>query len=280
MTAWEATALASLMATAEVEAFHRDGFVMLRAVLTGEEIETLTRRADAELAAARAGGAGPHALLNLHDLVGRAPAFDALVANPRVLPGVWAVLGWNIQLHHTQLVVTPPAPPGALPGGYGWHQDNNRMNLDLETDLDRRSSPQPRLSLKVGYLLSDLPRPGMGNLCVVPGSQQWGRPAVPLGEQPDGVVEVCGSAGDAILFDRRLWHAASTNVSDQTRRMLFYGYSHRWLRPKCRIGPELVPTATPVERQLLGWATSANGRYEPDDEDVPLRVWLAERGLI
>ncbi|MBV7333724.1 hypothetical protein KFU94_36930 [Chloroflexi bacterium TSY] len=29
-------------------------------------------------------------------------------------------------------------------------------------------------------------------------------------------------------------------------------------------------------RQLLGWATSANGRYDAQPEDVPLRNWIAE----
>ena len=34
------------------------------------------------------------------------------------------------------------------------------MNLDFET-----APPHPRVSVKVGYLLSDLPAPGMGNMC-------------------------------------------------------------------------------------------------------------------
>ena len=30
-------------------------------------------------------------------------------------------------------------------------------------------------------------------------------------------------------------------------------------------------------RQLLGWATSANGYFEPTDEDVPLRAWIRDQ---
>ena len=72
----------------------------------------------------------------------------------------------------------------------------------------------------------------MGNLSAGPGSHRGRRPAVPLGEQPDGAIEVTVVAGDAILFDRRLRHAASTNTSNQTRVLLTYGYSYQWLRPK------------------------------------------------
>ena len=110
-------------------------------------------------------------MLNLHDLVGRDDAFLDLVDWPTTFPKVFGVLGWNIQLFHTQLLVTPPAPANATPDAYGWHQDNNRMNLDFET-----APPHPRVSVKVGYLLSDLPAPGMGNMGMVRGSHLLGRP--------------------------------------------------------------------------------------------------------
>jgi ectoine hydroxylase-related dioxygenase (phytanoyl-CoA dioxygenase family) len=75
-----------------------------------------------------------------------------------------------------------------------------------------------------------------------------------------------------VLFDRRLWHAASTNVSESTRVFVTYGYSYRWLRPKSAMQhQDLFPHISPVRRQLLGYATSANGYFDPTDEDVPLR---------
>lgn len=46
----------------------------------------------------------------------------------------------------------------------------------------------------------------MGNFCVVPGSHRTTQPP-----DPDATVEVTARSGDALLFDRRLWHAASTN---------------------------------------------------------------------
>jgi ectoine hydroxylase-related dioxygenase (phytanoyl-CoA dioxygenase family) len=181
------------------------------------------------------------------------------------------VLGWHIQLFHTQLLVTPPAPSGARPGAYSWHQDNNRMNLDLET------TPQPRVSVKVGYFLTDLPAVGMGNLAVVPGSHRHGRPEVASGDEPEEAVELTAAAGDAVLFDRRLWHSASTNCSSSTRIFVTFGYSYRWLRPKSEMRhDDLFDAVDPVRRQLLGWTSSANARFDPTDDDVPLRAWIAE----
>lgn len=147
------------------------------------------------------------------------------------------------------------------------------MNIDFETP-----PPHPRVSVKVGYFLTDLPRPGMGNLCVVPGSHLWGRPEVALFDQPDGATEITAAAGDAVLFDRRIWHAASTNKSDTTRVFLTYGYSYRWLRPKSKMQHEaLFGRCDPIRRQLLGAApTGANGYFDPTDDDVPLRGWIRD----
>ena len=173
---------------------------------------------------------------------------------------------------HTQLIVTPPAPAGAPPGPYGWHQDNNRMNLDLET------TPQPRVSVKVGYFLTDFPRPGMGNLTVVPGSHLGARPDPSGDEASERAVEVIAEGGDAVLFHRRLWHAASTNTSDRARVFVTYGYSYRWLRPKSAMQhADLFERVDPISRQLLGWASTANGYFEPTADDVPLREWIRER---
>ena len=49
---------------------------------------------------------------------------------------------------------------------------------------------------------------------------------------PEDALATQVKPGDALFFDRRLFHAASPNLSDVERRVLFYGYSYRWLRTK------------------------------------------------
>jgi ectoine hydroxylase len=267
---WDAACVAHLLTNEEEARFERDGFLMIRGALDAGLVDRLRLVTDGEDAGYRGlPDVGRYHVLNRHDLIGRDPAYLDLVDLPTTFPKVFGVLGWHIQLFHTQLIVTPPAPSEAARGGYGWHQDNNRMNLDLE------ATPQPRVSVKVGYFLTDLPDADMGNLCVVPGSHHDGRPAFPLGEQPPGAVEVTAAAGDAILFDRRLWHAASTNRSERARVFLTVGYSYRWLRPKSAMDlGELLDTMPPIRRQLLGATTSASAWFDPSEDDVPLREWM------
>ncbi len=201
------------------------------------------------------------------------PRFADLVDYERILPKVWGILGWNIYLYHAHLIVTPPSGKQPDDKTFGWHQDSGRVNLELE------SHPRPRLSLKVAYFLSDTSEPGRGNFWVIPGSHHrdtLDRPATGVG-QPDGAVPVLAKPGTAVFFDRRLWHTASPNWSDITRKVLFYGYGYRWIRTKDDMTVQsLWEQSDPVRRQLLGWGTNANGYYSPTDADVPLRGWLRE----
>jgi ectoine hydroxylase-related dioxygenase (phytanoyl-CoA dioxygenase family) len=245
--------------------FDEDGFFILADALDPSTVDALRAIADDALDRLRQRGADEHAYFNRHDLVGRHPLFLSLMTWPTVFHKVWQLLGWNIQLFHTQLLVTPTSDPGEPPGPTGWHQDNDRMNLEIEVEL------QPRVSMKVGYFLADIPEPGMGNFCVIPGSH--------LTRSPDdrAGIEIVARAGDAVLFDRRLWHSGSTNQSAVTRRALFYGYSYRWLRPKSDMKVTSLPAFEdfdPIQRQLLGSCTSANGYYTPGAADVPLREWI------
>jgi ectoine hydroxylase-related dioxygenase (phytanoyl-CoA dioxygenase family) len=264
--------LRHLLTDDEHAAIERDGYLMVRGALDASTVEgVLTVAAREDSRYRQQVGVGPHHVLNLHDLVGRDRLWLELVDLPTTFAKVWGILGWHIQLFHTQLIVTPPAPLGAAPGAYGWHQDNNRMNLDIET------TPQPRMSLKVGYFLTDLTQGGMGNLCVVPGSHRYGRPDPAREEAYEGAIEIIADAGDAVIFDRRLWHAASTNTSDRARAFVTYGYSYRWMRTKSAMQhSDTVEVVDPIRRQLLGASTSANAYFDPSEEDIPLRAWIRD----
>ena len=171
--------------------------------------------------------------------------------------------------------VTPPPPPDAEQEKQrlGWHQDSGRLNAELETD------PRPRVSVKIGYFLTDTTETGRGNFYVIPGSHLQNKLEFPPDDvsDPEGATPVCVPPGTAVIFDRRIWHSRSPNESDITRKVLFYGYSYRWLRPRddMTVG-SFIDRCDPIRRQLLGFSTSWHGYTSPTDEDVPLRLWLAE----
>ena len=230
-------------------------------------------RLDAEYRPLR--GLRPTQPLNHLDCIGYDDAFLELLEWPKTIARVIDILGWHIQLYHSHLIVTPPLPPDHEPTSprLHWHQDSGRLNLDLET------RPRPRVSLKVGFFLTDASEPDRGNFHIVPGSHLRNTLEFPEdgAEHPDA-TPVCVSAGDAVFFDRRLWHAAGRNRSDVTRKVIFFGYSYRWLRPRDDMTVDrYLADADPIRGQLLGASpTGGFGYTSPSDEDVPLRAWLVE----
>jgi ectoine hydroxylase-related dioxygenase (phytanoyl-CoA dioxygenase family) len=169
---------------------------------------------------------------------------------------VVGILGSNIYLYHCHIDQNPPLDAPVAPV-WAWHQDGGRQNVEIETEPTR-----PRFSVKVAYFLSDVSRPGRGNLKVVPGSHLLNRmPRSSDGSDPEGAIELCVPAGTAVIFDRRLWHSRSDNYSMITRKVLFVAYTYRWIRPRDDLdidwSAEPYGTLDPARKQLLGWGPTA-----------------------
>lgn len=254
-------------------AFEENGFFHIENALSEQQVSDLTKIVDQIHERTLAAGHADNQAMFVPNFIPENPMFADLVDYERVLPKVWGILGWNIYLYHTHLIVTPPSGQERSDATFGWHQDSGRVNRDIDT------VPRPRLSLKVAYFLSDVGEAGRGNFWVVPGShlQDDLEQPLPAHGQPAGAVPVLAKPGTAVFFDRRLWHAASPNWSDVTRKVLFYGYGYRWIRTKDDMTvSELWSDDDPVRKQLLGYGVNANGHYTPSDDDVPLRGWLNE----
>jgi ectoine hydroxylase len=200
--------------------------------------------------------------------------FLELLNWPRTFPLVWDILGWNIQHYISHLIYYPPESKDSAdrkPGG--WHQDGGRPVPEMER-------PQPRLSLKVGFWLTDISEPDRGGIRIIPGSHKRDRPPERMPENEFGdVMQVRVKAGSAVLFDRRMWHSRGINTSEITRKVLFLGYSYRWLRGlDYNVIPEkILAKCDPICRQLLGDGVDVKGWWQPTDADVPLKGWLTER---
>ena len=215
-------------------------------------------------------------LLSITNVVHEDPALVDLIDWPTTFPIVWGILGWNVYLYHSHIDVTPPADEHALTWRVAWHQDSMRVNDELETH------PRPRLSLKIGFYLTDASQPDRGNTLVLPGSHLQDDLDCPADgvSNPEGAEPLCIKAGSAVIIDRRIWHSRSPNLWDQTRKVVWLGYSYRWLRAKDAMTvAHLYPELDPIRRQILGDGLSANGTYDPVDGDVPLRTWLREHCL-
>lgn len=279
------------MTADEREQFERDGYLVIAGALN--EVEVATARSALARARRRvdeAGKLGPNGSMHLLSAITQCPELAFLLDHPAVFRHVWSLLGWNIHVYHSHVDVHPRVvDPG--PTWWQWHQDGGRQNRELETD------PRPRMSVKVAYWLSDLTETGRGNFTVLPGSHttNWidGPPSreVPW-PTPAGAVQLTVRPGDAVLFDRRLWHARSANQSDITRFGAFFGYTFRWvaIRDEVKHLP-LRPEWTkfnPVQRQLLGLChedgrpgdVSGDHLWGHFPKQTPLYVELADQGLL
>ena len=201
----------------ERDEFEQNGFFIVEDVLPPRPIEALSAvvdRLDAEYRPQM--GLGPYERLNLLDFVGKDELFLALLDWPKTFPKVWGLLGWNIQLYHSHMTVTPVVPPEERPAKkrLGWHQDSGRLNQEMETE------PRPRISLKVAFFLTDTREVGRGNFSVIPGSHRQNKVEYPADgiSDPAGATPVCVGPGAAVFFDRRLWHSASPNFADVPRQ--------------------------------------------------------------
>lgn len=264
----------------EKEEFESNGYFIVREALDLETVDVLNEATDCLVKEHRpkmeSKGLKPHQAMNLLDFVGRDERFLPLIDWPKTFMKVVDILGWHIQLYHSHVIVTPPL--GELQQlqerRLGWHQDSGRINIDIE------SVPRPRISLKVGFFITDTTETDRGNFHVVPGSHMENQLNFPKDPTLDPVTAkpIQTRPGDAVFFDRRLWHAAGWNTSSVTRKALFYGYSYRWLKPRDNMTVEhYMANSDPVRRQLLG--ASPNGGFgytSPAEEDVPLKSWLRE----
>ncbi len=96
--------------------FDRDGYFIVEDVLPPALIQGLTCAADRVDAEERkANKRSAYESQNTLDFIGRDDVFLQLLDWPMTLPKVWGILGWNIQLYHSHMIFTPPAPGQTLP---------------------------------------------------------------------------------------------------------------------------------------------------------------------
>ena len=221
-------------------------------------------------------------------------AFLKLIDHPSHLGIVCELIGAAIQLCWAEAMVRPPSP---MPGNR-WHKDGSKPYYFASVD-----GLTPLQWARIGFFLTDVDRPDMGNFTVVPGSHRNGFPKLPQSlehaltitsytrfrqvEQIEagvpGARQVHVSAGDAVLFHNALWHCVTRNRSRVRRKNLWYVYTPVWQRlgDRTENSPELLARCSPVRRQLLGAMVdpTTNGGIHPSDGDVPLVRLFEEKSF-
>jgi len=166
------------------------------------------------------------------------PLFVEMVDWAPLMPYVKALINPDPHHHASDAIVEYGSDLMARKGG--WHIDGN------DNGYRGLGWPIPLLQLKVGYYLTDMTRPGNGNLALVPGSHKSVVP--PAAEDLQrrelfpGAVQVCAPAGSVILFHNAIWHTSAPFASPEHHRtILYYAYEHPWMigsEEHCRYSKE------------------------------------------
>jgi ectoine hydroxylase-related dioxygenase (phytanoyl-CoA dioxygenase family) len=274
--------------------FDEDGFFLVEEALSPAEVEALISVIDeADEKYRRERAVKPHEPFQIRNIVAYHPLFRALIDHPRILPLVVDAIGYNIQIRTSHMDVRPPhleAAPhhevGAAGSFFPWHADAPNFGWPTVEGII------PFMEVKVGYYLTDLSEHNSGAICVVRGSHRhspWIEREGQRVADPERVVEVNVRPGTAMVWRTSLFHAVTPNLSKRTRKVLYYGYCHRWLRPSDydHQPAEVLADCNPVQRQLLGELGSDSQAYmgpdpvvhpvsrfwRPKDEDIPLKAW-------
>lgn len=262
--------------------FHHKGYLVVPDALDPDVLERARGAVDR---LARDNPRPGQLTTNIADILGRDDAFLDLIDCPKVFPKIWGILGWNIWVQHSHVVVTPPlreaapTPAAAEPFQYGWHRDGGAINRDVVL-----SAP---LLVKVGFYLSDVDADGGPTLMLEDADPHAAIPATT--ERPAHARALTVTAGTAVLFSNRSIHSLrSPNTGRQTRRAVFIQYGYRWIHSLDRSTVDhLAHRVSPVRRQLLGLTTTfttaaykgsegRSGRFVPAEEDVPLYTYIRE----
>ena len=252
----------------QLDFFDEWGYLVVDNALSEERVEKMTMAIDRVDAAERAAhGLKPHQTMAKFRTIVEDGLFLDLPDNDKVFPLAWDILGWNIQHYISHLIVYPPEAERSEVNLGSWHQDGGRPVREMER-------PHPRLSYKVSFWFSDPRVPNSGAMRIIPGSHRFDEK--PLQETFDQPLHVEVAPGTAVLFDRRLWHARGVNTSDVTRKVIFIGYSYRWLRglDYNNFPEEILAQCDLIRRQLMGDGVDVKGWWQPTDADVPFKTWI------
>ncbi len=274
--------------------FDEKGFLILENTLSQIEVADLVVVVD-ELYR-QIGGEAETGRMEVRNCVARHPRLLQLIDHPMVLPVVAGLLGPNIKIRSSHLDVRPPLPRDSVTDPLGRNRPGQPEQWHVDGPLYGYPSVRgilPMIEVKVGFYLTDLTNSDSGTLCVVPGSHKLDYRLLAddsLRIRDDYVFRMQVPAGAVVVFRTGLWHCAGPNLSDRTRKVLYYDYTFRWVEPNDYISQpeELLSMCTPIQRQLLG-ATTSPGRHplgsEPElrprsfywftePEDLPVKTML------
>lgn len=233
--------------------FESNGFLTIRAALDPAELSQVQSAAERAEAGWREDTSRPGIRSAALEQVQAPIEFDDVILNllwhPNTFPIVRALIGDDVMMIDNDLFITPPKTPHTHAD---WHHDVGMAGV---------YHPRSLMMLKVFFLLTDV-NEDSGGTAMVPGSHRFPEdfafPKVADPKSMPGSIQMRGKAGDAYLFNGRVFHCAVNNDSDRPRKVLIFNYGHFWMKmwqgyePSPRLLDWARATGDLVKMQLLG----------------------------
>ena len=240
MNAATASPTADRWATA-VDAFQRDGFVVIPDALSSSQVATLnTAFTRYETEFPQEWSRFSESFIHTADVLPHMSDFDATIENPVVLPFLQRLLGEKLAFEEMSLMIRNPTDNvGELKG---WHRDVVRA-------FDRRHEIKV---LSVVYYLTDVTAQDHC-FSIIPGTHDGPHGTMrPEDVQPGMEVDALGPAGSAFVFHARCIHAGKLKLGSRPRRTmhLYYGQygeprSSEWTTIPPRLANKHDPSLPP-----------------------------------
>ena len=238
------------LTTELTEQFHRDGYLIVKALFDPEEIAGLLRFAKADMVLAdeayvRRDGEGGETRLALRNHLDDAVPYSAVVRSQRIVHAMQTLLDDEVYHYHHKMMIKQPR----IGGAWEWHQDYGYWyNFGcLFPDMGSCMVAVDQATTENGCLQ------------VLKGSHKLGRvDHVRIGEQvgadPERVkaarqrfelVAVELEPGDGLFFHGNLLHCSDQNHSEHPRWSLINCYNTRHNDPYIQDGRH--PNYSPLE---------------------------------
>jgi ectoine hydroxylase-related dioxygenase (phytanoyl-CoA dioxygenase family) len=221
----------------QVDFFEEHGYLRIEKVFTQDETDELCEELDFLLdtwAIENSGWSGPwreaimddetnkrSTLIHLHDLQFYGGAFSRGVQKANLVAAMAAILGDNVELHHSTLHLKPPqmGHPFPMHQDMAFYEHETDRYVDVLFHLDDTCHENGEIrfvdgSHKMGYLTHVTE--ANGEACT---------PHLPVDEFPlEATVAVPANRGDVVLFNINTIHGSYINQTDKMRRMVRVGY--------------------------------------------------------
>jgi phytanoyl-CoA hydroxylase len=219
-----------MISNSDVEFYKDKGYLLVKGVFNASEVERMRKGVEGIIQRAAAAKQDSNAawqgeflppeelkklvLKGFHDVHYHDSAFMQAVIHPNMVAVLTQIIGPNVQLHHTKMLVKPPEVGAAFP----MHQDKpyfphlNDTMLAASIHLDNADEEN-------------------GCLRVIPGSHKGGdlthvgqyylnHKEYPVKDGTPCVAE----AGDVLFFNYMTIHGSESNRSPRTRRNVLFQY--------------------------------------------------------